>query len=84
MQAVDERYIAVEIDRDEIVAVTLREWFSHRPSLRDVTVAISQGSALLKGSVVSERDRLLAVELAVDARAEHVEDSLIQIRPRVA
>ena len=70
MQLVHDGYIAREVNQDEIIAETLLEWFNRRPSLRDVTVSVTGGVALLRGFIVSNRDRTLAVELALDAGAE--------------
>ncbi len=37
IQLVEDWYIAREVNQDESLTETLMEWFSHRPSLRDVT-----------------------------------------------
>jgi osmotically-inducible protein OsmY len=76
MQLVQDDDIAREVDRDEIIAQTLMEWFSRRSSLRDVAVSVSDGVAILRGYVVSNRDRALAIELALDAGADEVQDEL--------
>jgi len=76
MQLVHDGYIVREVNQDEIIAETLVEWFNRRPSLRDVTVSVTDGVALLRGYIVSNRDRTLAVELALDAGADEVQDEL--------
>jgi len=84
MQLVHEGYIAREVNQDEIIAETLVEWFNRRPSLRDVTVSVTGGVALLRGFIVSNRDRTLAIELALDAGAEEVQDELMLTWPLAA
>lgn len=84
MQLVQDWYVARAVDQDEILAETLMEWFSRRPSLRDVTVFVSDGVATLRGSVVSNRDRALAIELAWDAGAEEIQDDLKLTWPMAA
>ncbi|HEY6084973.1 MAG TPA: BON domain-containing protein [Nitrospira sp.] len=84
MQLVDERYVPSRCDRDAIVSETLNEWFSRRPSLKDVNVSISNGLAVLSGYVISNRDRALAIDLALDGGAREVEDDLLLRRPLVA
>jgi len=84
MQLVHEGYIAREVNQDEIIAETLVEWFNRRPSLRDVTVSVTGGVALLRGFIVSNRDRTLAIELALDAGADEVQDELMLTWPLVA
>lgn len=84
MQLVHEGYIAREIGHDEIIAETLLEWFNRRPSLRDVSVSVTGGVALLRGYIVSNRDRALAVELALDAGADEVQDELMLTWPLAA
>ena len=84
MQLVHDGYIAREVNQDEIIAETLLEWFNRRPSLRDVTVSVMGGVALLRGFIVSNRDRTLAVELALDAGADEVQDELMLTWPLVA
>jgi hypothetical protein len=64
------------VDRDEILFAMLTEWLSRRPSLREVTVSVSDGAVTLRGSVSSNRARALAVELAWDAGADEVYDEL--------
>ena len=84
MQLVHDGYIAREVNQDEIIAETLLEWFNRRPSLRDVTVSVTGGVALLRGYIVSNRDRTLAVELALDAGADEVQDELMLTWPLAA
>jgi hypothetical protein len=84
MQLVHDGYIAREVNQDEIIVETLLEWFNRRPSLRDVTVSVTSGVALLRGFIVSNRDRTLAVELALDAGADEVQDELMLTWPLVA
>jgi len=84
MQLVHEGYIARDVNQDEIIAETLVEWFNRRPSLRDVTVSVTGGVALLRGFIVSNRDRTLAIELALDAGADEVQDELMLTWPLVA
>lgn len=84
MQLVHDGYIAREIGHDEIIIETLLEWFNRRPSLRDVSVSVTGGVALLRGYIVSNRDRALAVELALDAGADEVQDELMLTWPLAA
>jgi osmotically-inducible protein OsmY len=84
MQLVHDGYIARDVNQDEIIAETLLEWFNRRPSLRDVTVSVTGGVALLRGFIVSNRDRTLAVELALDAGADEVQDELMLTWPLAA
>lgn len=84
MQLVHDGYIAREVDHDETLLETLMEWFSRRPSLQDVTVSVTDGVAVLHGFVASDRDRTLAVELALDAGADEVQDELMLTWPLVA
>jgi osmotically-inducible protein OsmY len=84
MQLVGDWYVAREVNHDESLTETLLEWFSHRPSLRDVTVFAAEGVAILRGSVPTNRDRALAIELAWDAGAEDIQDELKLTRPLAA
>ena len=84
MQLVHEGYIARDINQDEIIVETLAEWFTRRPSLRDVSVSVTDGVALLRGFIVSNRDRTLAIELALDAGANEVQDELMLTWPLAA
>ena len=61
MQLVRDCYVAREVNHDESLTETLMEWFSRRPSLRDVTVFVADGVATLRGSVPTNRDRALAI-----------------------
>ena len=84
MQLVHEGYIARDINQDEIIVETLAEWFNRRPSLQDVSVSVTDGVALLRGFIVSNRDRTLAIELALDAGANEVQDELMLTWPLAA
>jgi len=84
MQLVDEGFIVREVDHDEMIRETLVEWYSRRPSLSDVMVAVEDGVAILSGRVTSNRDRALAIELAIDAGAEDVQDDLMLTWPLAA
>lgn len=84
MQLVQDWYIAREVNPDESLTETLMEWFSRRPSLYDVTVFVSDGVATLRGSVPTNRDRALAIELAWDAGADDIQDDLKLTRPLAA
>jgi hypothetical protein len=84
MQLVPEWYVAREVNHDESVTETLMEWFSRRPSLRDVSVFVADGMATLRGSVPTNRDRALAIELAWDAGADEIQDDLQLTRPLAA
>jgi osmotically-inducible protein OsmY len=84
MQLVRDWYIAREVNPDESLTETLMEWFSRRPSLRDVTVFVVDGVATLRGSVPTNRDRALAIELAWDAGADDIQDDLKLTRPLAA
>jgi hypothetical protein len=46
MQLVDEGFIVREVDHDEMIRETLVEWYSRRPSLSDVMVAVEDGVAI--------------------------------------
>ncbi len=84
MQLVDDTYVAREVDHDEQVCETLIEWYSRRPSLREVCVSVVDGVAILRGRVTTNRDRALAVELALDAGADEVQDELMLTWPLAA
>ena len=84
MQLVPESYVAREVTHDESLTETLMEWFSRRPSLRDVTVFVSDGVATLRGSVPTNLERALAIELAWDAGANDIQDDLKLTRPLAA
>ena len=84
MQLVHEGFIAREVSHDEMVRETLVEWYSRRPSLSDVSVSVEEGVAILTGRVPTNRDRALAIELAIDAGAEDVQDELMLTWPLAA
>jgi len=84
MQLVRDWYVAREVNHDESLTETLTEWFSRRPSLRDVSVYVADGVATLRGSVPTNRDRALVIELAWDAGADDIQDDLKLTRPLAA
>ena len=84
MQLVQEDFVAREMDQDELARETLVEWYSRRPSLRNVDVAVMNGIALLRGCITTQRDRALAIDLALDAGADEVQDELILTWPLAA
>lgn len=84
MQLVDEQFVVREIGHDEMLCETLIEWYSRRPSLRDVRVSVEEGVAFLRGRVSTNRDRALAIELALDAGADEVRDELMLTWPLAA
>jgi hypothetical protein len=84
MQLVDEQFVVREVGHDEMLCETLVEWYSRRPSLRDVRVSVEEGVAILRGRVTTNRDRALAVELALDAGADEVQDELMLTWPLAA
>jgi hypothetical protein len=84
LQLVDDQFVVRETDHDEMICETLVEWYSRRPSLRDVTVAVQEGVAILRGRVTTHRDRALAIELAIDAGADDVQDELTLTWPLAA
>lgn len=84
MQLVQEDFVAREMDQDELARETLVEWYSRRPSLRNVDVAVMNGIALLRGRITTQRDRALAIDLALDAGADEVQDELILTWPLAA
>lgn len=84
LQLVDDNFVAREIDRDEMICETLIEWYSRRPSLREVRVSVQEGVATLRGRVTTNRDRALAIELAFDAGADDVQDELMLTWPLAA
>jgi hypothetical protein len=84
MQLVHEGFIAREVNHDEMVRETLVEWYSRRPALSDVSVTVEEGLAILTGRVPTNRDRALAIELAIDAGAEDVQDELMLTWPLAA
>ncbi len=84
MQLVQEDYVVREMDQDEMVRETLVEWYSRRPFLGNVDVAVMNGIAILSGRVTTQRDRALAIDLALDAGADMVQDELILTWPLAA
>jgi len=84
MQLVPESYVAREVNHDESLTETLMEWFSRRPSLCDVSVFVASGVVTLRGSVPTNRERALAIELAWDAGADDIQDDLKLTRPLAA
>lgn len=84
MQLVHEGFVVREVDHDEMLRETLVEWYSRRPTLHDVMVAVQDGVAILSGRVATNRDRALAIELAIDAGADDVQDELMLTWPLAA
>lgn len=84
LQLVDAGYVARAVDHDEMICETLVEWYSRRPTLRDVNVTVEEGVAILRGRVTTNRDRALAIELAIDAGADDVQDELLVNWPLAA
>lgn len=84
MQLVHEGFVVREVDHDEMVRETLVEWYSRRPTLHEVMVEVEEGIAILSGRVTTNRDRALAIELAIDAGADDVQDDLMLTWPLAA
>lgn len=84
MQLVDEQFVVREVGHDQMLCETLIEWYSRRPSLREVSVSVEEGVAILRGRVTTNRDRALAIELALDAGADEVQDELMLTWPLAA
>jgi osmotically-inducible protein OsmY len=84
MQLVQEDFVVREMDHDEMVRDTLLEWYGRRPSLRDIEVAVLNGIAILRGRITAQRDRALAVDLALGAGADEVQDELLLTWPLAA
>lgn len=84
LQLVDEGYVARAVGHDDMICETSVEWYSRRPSLRDVAVSVQEGVATLRGRVTTHRDRALAIELALDAGADDVIDELMVNWPLAA
>ena len=76
MQLVQEDYVVREMDHDEMVRDTLLEWYSRRPSLRGIEVVVLNDIAILRGRITTQKDRVLAVDLAMGAGADAVQDEL--------
>ena len=84
MQLVQDDFVVRETDHDELVCMTLVEWYNRRPSLRGIQVMVMDGIAILHGHIVTERDRSLAIDLAWDAGADEVQDDLVLTWPVAA
>ena len=84
MQLVQEDFVVRAMDHDEMVRDTLLEWYDRRPSLRDIEVAVLNGIAILRGRITTQRDRALAVDLALGAGADEVQDELLLTWPLAA
>ncbi len=84
MQLVQDDFIVREVGHDEMVRDTLLEWYGRRPSLRDVEVVVLNGIAILRGRITTQRDRTLAVDLALGAGADEVQDELLLTWPIAA
>lgn len=84
MQLVQEDFIVREMDHDEMVRDTLLEWYGRRPSLRGIEVAVLNDIAILRGRITTQRDRTLAVDLALGAGAVEVQDELLLTWPLAA
>jgi osmotically-inducible protein OsmY len=84
MQLVQDDFIVREVDHDEMVCDTLLEWYGRRPSLRDVEVTVLNGIAILRGRITTQRERTLAVDLALGAGADEVQDELLLTWPVAA
>jgi len=84
MQLVQEDFIVREVDHDGMVCNTLREWYGRRPSLRDVEVTVLNGIAILRGRITTQQDRARAVDLALGAGADEVQDELVLTWPLAA
>jgi hypothetical protein len=76
MQLVEEDFVVREVNHDEMICEMLAEWYKRRPSLRDIYVVVIDHIAILRGHIASQRDRALAIELALDAGADEVQDEL--------
>jgi osmotically-inducible protein OsmY len=84
MQLVRDDSVGHESSRDEILRERVVEWFTRRPSLRDIKVAVVDGIVMLEGSITSPADRALAIDLALDAGADEVQDNLTLKWPMAA
>lgn len=84
MQLVQEDFIVKEMDHDEMLRDTLLEWYSRRPSLRGIEVAVLNDIVILRGRITTPRDRTLAVDLALGAGADEVQDELLLTWPLAA
>jgi len=81
MQQVQEDFVVRKVDHDEMVCTVLIAWYHRRPSLWDVDVTVKHGIAILRGQITSLRDRALAIDLALDAGADEVQDELMMNWP---
>ena len=81
MQQVQEDFVVRQMDHDEMVCTVLIAWYHRRPSLWDVDVTVKHGIAILRGQITSPRDRALAIDLALDAGADEVQDELMMNWP---
>ena len=79
MQLVRDDFIGHEASRDELLRERVVEWFSRRPSLRDIQVTVMDGIVILEGSITSPTDRPFAIDLALDAGADEVQDELVEM-----
>lgn len=61
---------------DETLCETITDWIRQRPSLNQVQCSVLDGHVIVYGTVCSARDRILALELALDAGADEVQDEL--------
>ena len=84
MQQVQEGFVVRKLDHDHMVCRLLVAWYHRRPSLRDVEVTVRNGIAVLRGQITSPRDRALAIDLALDAGADEVQDELMMNWPHSA
>ena len=84
MQLVQDDFVVRETDHDELVCMTLVEWYNRRPSLRGIQVRVMDGIAILHGHIVNQRDRFLAIDMAWDAGADEVQDDLMLTWPAAA
>jgi BON domain len=76
MHLVQDDCIPAELHHDELVCITLREWYGRRAALRDVEVTVMNGVAILRGCVTTPNARTVAIELALAAGAHEVQDEL--------
>ncbi|NWF73030.1 MAG: BON domain-containing protein [Nitrospirae bacterium] len=84
MQLVQEDFVVRELDHDEMVRDKLVEWYGRRPSLWNIEVSMLNGIAILRGRITTQRDRALAVDLAMGAGADDVQDELLVTWPLAA
>jgi hypothetical protein len=84
MHIVRDDFVSHEATHNELLRERVVEWFSRRPSLRDITVTVMDGIVILEGSITSPVDRAFAIDLALDAGADEVQDELILKEPMAA